>query len=107
MRLSALILDHLKFLANFSNLSQGLSNGRCPWYVNISVGVDSERSLSRMPSLHILAWASALPSDFIRAMREASDGRTATDTDSYAFLFNNFCSNWVDWNGESFKTYIH
>ncbi len=35
--------------------------------------------------LHILAWASALPSDFDRAMREASDGRTATDTDSYAF----------------------
>ncbi|MBD5200098.1 MAG: hypothetical protein HDS83_06930 [Bacteroidales bacterium] len=27
-----------------------------------------------------------LPSDFIRAMREASDGRTATDTDSCAFF---------------------
>ena len=36
--------------------------------------------------LHIQAWASALPSDFDRAMREASDGRMATDTYSYAFL---------------------
>ena len=41
--------------------------------------------------MHILAWASALPSDFIRAMREASDGRTVTDTDSYAFtIFKRF-----------------
>ena len=38
-----------------------------------------------MRSLHILAWASALPSDFDRAMREASDSRTVTDTDSCAF----------------------
>ena len=37
--------------------------------------------------LHIIAWASALPSDKNRAMREASECRTATDTDSYAFLF--------------------
>lgn len=29
----------------------------------------------------------ALPSDFDRAMREASKRRTATDTDSYAFSF--------------------
>lgn len=41
--------------------------------------------------MHILAWASALPSDFIRAMREASDGRTVIDTDSYAFtIFKRF-----------------
>jgi hypothetical protein len=38
-----------------------------------------------MLSLHILAWASALPSDFDRAMREASSSRMVTDTDSYAF----------------------
>ncbi len=36
--------------------------------------------------LHIQAWASALPSDFDRAMREASDSRMATDTDSCAFF---------------------
>ena len=29
-----------------------------------------------------------LPSDFDRAMREASDSRTVTDTDSYAFFVN-------------------
>ena len=29
----------------------------------------------------------ALPSDYSRAMREASVRRTATDTDSYAFPF--------------------
>lgn len=39
--------------------------------------------------LHILAWASALPSDMNRAMREASDGRMATDTESYAFSHSN------------------
>lgn len=37
--------------------------------------------------MHILAWASALPSDTNKAMREASRRRTATDTDSYAFFF--------------------
>ncbi len=31
----------------------------------------------------------ALPSDFDRAMREASACRTATDTDSYAFFHSN------------------
>ena len=36
--------------------------------------------------IHTQAWASALPSDIDRAMREASKRRTATDTDSYAFL---------------------
>lgn len=36
--------------------------------------------------IYILAWASALPSDFDRAMREASSSRTVTDTDSYAFF---------------------
>ena len=35
----------------------------------------------------IQAWASALPSDYSKAMREASVRRTVTDTDSYAFLF--------------------
>lgn len=30
--------------------------------------------------------ASSLPSDCNRAMREASESRTAADTDSYAFL---------------------
>ena len=39
--------------------------------------------------LHILAWASALPSDLDRAMREASERRMATDTDSYAFCLPN------------------
>lgn len=42
----------------------------------------------RKQRLHIQAWASALPSDFDRAMREASDCRTVTDTDSYAFRFS-------------------
>ena len=36
--------------------------------------------------VHILRRASALPSDIDRAMREASECRTATDTDSYAFF---------------------
>ena len=36
--------------------------------------------------LHIQAWASALPSDRKWAMREASESRMATDTDSYAFF---------------------
>ena len=36
--------------------------------------------------MHIQAWASALPSDIGKAMREASERRTVTDTDSYAFL---------------------
>ena len=35
---------------------------------------------------YIQAWASALPSDIRRAMREASKGRTVTDTDSCAFF---------------------
>ena len=33
--------------------------------------------------------ASSLPSDIDKAMREASNGRTVTDTDSYAFSFYN------------------
>ena len=37
--------------------------------------------------LYIQAWASALPSNIDRAMREASERRMATDTDSYAFPF--------------------
>lgn len=32
--------------------------------------------------------ASSLPSDFDRAMREASESKTATDTDSYAFSYS-------------------
>ncbi len=49
------------------------------------------RGACRMVWSHIQAWASALPSDLDRAMREASGCRTATDTDSYAFfLANNF-----------------
>ncbi len=44
------------------------------------------RGLNSECLLHILAWASALPSDIDRAMREASSSRTVTDTDSYAFL---------------------
>ena len=39
-----------------------------------------------MLMLHIQAWASALPSDINWAMREASDSRTVTDTDSYVFF---------------------
>lgn len=38
-------------------------------------------------SLHKLTWASALPSDLGKAMREASERRMATDTDSHVFLF--------------------
>ena len=45
----------------------------------------SNRSLPYL-ALHIQAWASALPSDIDRAMREASKSRTVTDTDSYAFF---------------------
>ena len=39
--------------------------------------------------MHIQAWASALPSNIGKAMREASERRTVTDTDSYAFSFIN------------------
>ena len=42
-----------------------------------------------MHRLHIQAWASALPSDLDKAMREASRCRTVTDTDSCAFSFSN------------------
>ncbi len=38
-----------------------------------------------MYCLHIRAWASALPSNHSRAMREASERRMATGTDSHAF----------------------
>lgn len=38
-------------------------------------------------SLHKLTWASALPSDLGKAMREASERRMATDTDSHVFPF--------------------
>lgn len=40
-------------------------------------------------SLHKLTWASALPSDLGKAMREASERRMATDTDSHVFSFSN------------------
>ena len=46
------------------------------------------RDFGESQQLHIQAWASALPSDFDRAMREASVSRMATDTDSYAFSVN-------------------
>ena len=51
-----------------------------------SSALQSARMAGLMLSLHIQAWASALPSDIDRAMREASGCRTATDTDSYAFF---------------------
>lgn len=40
-----------------------------------------------MHKLHIRAWASGVAVRQERAMREASESRTATDTDSYAFFF--------------------
>ncbi len=51
-----------------------------------SSALPSARMVGLMHWLHIQAWASALPSDFDKAMREASTSRTATDTDSYAFF---------------------
>ena len=51
-----------------------------------SSALPSVRMAGLMPSLHIQAWASALPSNMNRAMREASTSRTVTDTDSYAFF---------------------
>ena len=67
---------------------QGLSSGRRPYgYATSAFNLPSVRMAGLMPSLHIQAWASALPSDMNRAMREASSSRTATDTDSYAFLY--------------------
>ena len=51
-----------------------------------SSALSSVRMASLMLSLHIQAWASALPSDKNRAMREISECRTATDIDSYAFF---------------------
>ena len=55
----------------------------------LTSGLVSRERHRRMRLLHISAWASALPSNMNRAMREASDGRTATDTDSCAFLITN------------------
>ena len=54
-----------------------------------SQALHSVRSASLMYLLHILAWASALPSNHSKAMREASESRMAIDTDSYAFLCRN------------------
>ena len=68
---------------------QGLSNGRCPWLCALPCirhGVSGEIRPDASVA-YILAWASALPSDMNRAMREASGCRTVTGTDSYAFLF--------------------
>ncbi len=68
-----------------------MSNGRCPWLCNIlhPAGYLVIR-YGRRHRLHTQAWASALPSDMNRAMREASNSRTVTDTDSYASLFYGF-----------------
>ena len=89
-RLSALILDSLKFSQNFY-LSQDLSNVRCPWLCNTMYSDKCHVNMSGYTDLHILAWASALPSDLDRAMREAPENRMATDTDSRAFSFINHC----------------
>lgn len=43
-RLSALILDHLKFSQNFYSC-QGLDNDRCPWICNINIGQIFVRSI--------------------------------------------------------------
>ena len=58
---------------------------------------------SRTQSLHIQAWASALPSDLDWAMREASICRTVTDTDSYAFSFINQSRQREDDRGNTFN----
>ena len=85
-RLSALILDVSEFSQN-SYWSQGLSNGRCPWICNILHSVwYSVRNMAGGIGYIYKRRASSLPSDFNRAMREASRRRTVTDTDSYAFL---------------------
>ena len=66
---------------------QGLSNGRCPWICNYNRNrLIFREECDRLHWLHIQAWASALPSDKNRAMREASECRTVTDTDSCAFF---------------------
>ena len=83
-----------------SYLSQGLSNGRCPWICDyLAFGTIFREKYSRTHWLHILAWASALPSDIDRAMREASERRTVTDTDSYAFSLINQSRQWEDDRG--------
>ena len=88
-RLSALILDVLKFSQNFYSC-QGSSNGRCPWICTFAFGKVSETdTLPEAFYIHIQAWASALPSDRNKAMREASERRTVTDTDSCAFFIAN------------------
>ena len=53
----------------------------------LAFGIVSRERHSRVCCLHIQAWASALPSDIDKAMREASSSRTVTGTDSYAFPF--------------------
>ncbi len=88
-RLSALILDQSEFSQN-SCQSQGSSNGRCPW---ICDSAPYARSFARNSCgcrccIYKRGFCT-LPSDFDRAMREASVGRTATDTDSHAFLHTN------------------
>ena len=66
--------------------SQGLSNGRCPWLCKHLIWISLWIPYR---FLHTHAWASAwLLSDFDKAMREASNGRTATGSDSRAFPYN-------------------
>ncbi len=87
-RLSALILDYQKFSQNFI-LCQGLSNGRCPWICNIPLLQALCLGRDRMPVALITYTGVGFCVAVLqrRAMREASDSRTVTDTDSYAFCF--------------------
>ncbi len=84
-RLSALILDLSKFSQNFILWSRIEQRQMPVDMLTPTLVLLSERKARQWLSFHIQAWASALPSDHSRAMREASTSRTATDTDSYAF----------------------
>ena len=94
-RLSALILDQSKFSQNFY-LSQGFATVDARGYV---IPCFRRRYLGRdmVGCIVCIYWRGLLqlPSDLDRAMREASIGRMATDTDSYAFLFciTAYCAN--------------
>lgn len=70
-----------------SYLCQGLGNGRCLRWCNVRVRNHVREDMSGCIGCIYWRRASALPSDIDRAMREASDSRTVTDTDSYAILF--------------------
>lgn len=88
-RLSALVLDGWEFSQN-SYQGQGCSNGRCPWYVNLALFRLCKKPGALSRFTYNMRGLLQLPSDFDRAMREASNRRTVTDTDSYAFSFQLF-----------------